>query len=160
LAKQLIHLRVTIDPTWPSGTTLQVYSDNGTGTVDFTLPLLRHPQPVYPAEHIARPSYGGFRGRMMQGRPTYGQRMRLGTGRLGSRSLSSSPGYVDMTVRILAGYGLQKIVVNAIDAEGNEQTAPALTTTVFVSSTDVDEVTSFNFNAFDAGLRRATFNIT
>ncbi len=160
MANQTMQLRVTIDSTWKAGTTLQVYSDLGSGTVDFNTPLLAKPQPVFISQPIARQPFDGFGGRMTRVLPSYPQRMSFDRGSIFDRSLSNAPGYVDVVFDVPAAYGLHKFVVKAIDLEGNIQTAAAAERSQFVSSTEADSVATFDFNSFDAGTRRATFSIT
>lgn len=150
-----------VDATWEAGTRIQVYEDRGTGTVDYTRPLLGRPLEVFPGQVaatvlLARRVSDGTLG---DGRPLRRQ------GGLGERSsagglaLIPPPSYVDVTVSVRTGYGMRKFGVKAFNAAGIPQGTAAVELEHFVSGTDPRPVERFAFDSFDGGTRRVRFTL-
>ncbi|MCO6436550.1 MAG: hypothetical protein J5J06_05635 [Phycisphaerae bacterium] len=147
-------LRVPVARTWDAGTRLQVYEDRGTGTVDYTRPLLGRPVEVFPGRPANTPPLQRIAGDGRLGRRQDGSGSRDGlAGKAGT-----TESYVDVAVSIRAGYGLRTFGVVATSPAGVPQSAP-VELEHFVSATDPRPVKRFALETFDAGSRRVRFAI-
>ena len=110
-----------VDQAWDAGTTLQVYTDFGAGTIDFDKPLLVKAKRVF-EQGYKEPAAGGVsptrlgRGRL-SGRPNK-PAIGLGRTRLGRTPLGRTPSYVEVVVRVPPAYGVHKFAVKAPFTEG------------------------------------------
>jgi len=155
-----VKIRVPVPAEADAGDRVQVFTDFGTGTIDTSRPLLKHPKAVFRG---ARKRFGGH-GTESYGESAYG---------LGRQGPDPGPGHgseiygvtpygvpvetIEVTVSVPPAYGLHKFSARMLDAMGNLQGAALPEVTVFVSSVQPPGLRSFAFASFDSGARTATF---
>jgi hypothetical protein len=159
MAKQTVMLRVPVAESWDAGDAIQVYADNGTGTVDFNTPLLARPAPLFPGQHAAK----GV-GLQPVGRGRTGdqkaRRARPGMGRAvtGKTKVGTSPKTLAVPVEVSAAFGNWKFSAKLVDRFGVVQAAAGTEAQVIVSGTEPPPLSSFTLNGYDFAGDVATFD--
>jgi len=158
--RTLVTIRVLIPEGADVGDAVQVYTDNGTGTVDLNAPLLARAARIVPA---AGKRSGGY-GSVPYGRARYGsqklapqRQASLATTTFGRGAYGRTPDFLEVTVPVLPGFGTRKFAARLVDEEGNAQGAAAPETAVLLSSIEPPTMRSFAFDSMQGS--RARFAI-
>lgn len=160
LHHQQVLLTIDLPDEWDGGTTLQVFTDFGSGTVDFASPLLARRAQVYPGRRRAAgyadaawgdDSYGDFGAPLP---PEEG----FGEAEYGDAPYGDGERLMMLPVPIPPGYGTWKFTIRAFDEAGNQQGTISPTITAWISGTEPPPVRDFQLQGFAAG--RATFSFT
>lgn len=158
--KQRVSLLVEIDPDWTAGARLQLYTDQGTGTVDDATGLLRRPVEVWPGFRPTR----GFgldpfaRREVFTGRPP--TRRGCFNAPFAQYPFCQEPGFRRLEVTIPAAYANWMFAAEATDLVGNAQDAALNDSTAMVSGTEPPAVHSFAFYSWDNANSQITFTFT
>lgn len=160
MSKQTVTLRVLVDDAWDANDRLEVYTDNGTGTIDTTTPLLVRQGGVFPGRHPAR---GVGRQPVGRGRVGTGKAALssggIGRTRVGKTPVGRTPLFVDLTVDVDAAHGTWKFAVGAVDRDGSVQSGGLQETSLVVSGTDPPPLNKFELNSYDGGSDQVIFDI-
>lgn len=156
--KQTVILRVPIEDDWDAGARLEVFTDFGHGSVDYTRPLLQRGLDLFPGQHGGRgvgvqPVGVGRVGDHKAARPAVG----IGSSIVGITPVGTAPSYVEIPVSVPAAFGAWKFAVRAVDGQGNVQSEEAVESTVLVSGTEPPPLRTFALDSYDAIKDRLTF---
>ena len=156
--KTPVTLRVSIDSSWDADTRLQVYTDEGGGTVDTTRPLLPDPKAVFPgaakSKGYGRQPYG--RGRHGNHKPARSRNGGYGRRVYGRTPHGRSEPYLAVTVQVPATFGLWKFAVEAVDQYGNVQAGGLAEIQRVVSGTEPPPIKDLALSNYDAGSDQVT----
>ena len=159
MAKQSVTLRVPIDETWDGGTRLQVYTNSGSGEIDFDSPLLARPVEVFPA----RPASRGLGGlplgatRLGDEKPSRPHNAILAEEELGRTPLCGLEPFIDLVVDVPAVFGVWKFAVKAFDRFDNVQAEAGAEIERMVSGTEPVPLESFAVDNYDSETDQVTF---
>ncbi len=158
-----VAVRVPIAESWRTGATLQLYTDQGSGTVDESAPLLTRRAPVWPSdrgaggygeEPYALTAYGVCR-------PTTSQR-----GGYGEQPYGLDPGgygagteFCEVTVAVAEGFGSYKFAAEAYDRAGNCQYTALAEVTQLVSGEDPRPAETFEYQEYESGTDQVVFGV-
>lgn len=152
---------VGVDPSWDADTRVQLYRDNGTGTVDFGVGLMAVPAAVLqglPSVVLGENTLGI--NTLGDNLPATRSDDPAGNMTLGTTPLGGSLPTHSIAVDLDSIYRLEKFAIKAIDRHGTFQTDAAVVTSVFVSGTDPDPMNDFSFVSYDAQTDRVRFSIS
>lgn len=156
-----VKLRMPYPDGADAGDRVQVFTDFGSGTIDLTRPLLKHPKAIFRG---ARKRFAGH-GSESYGESSYGtgrQAPEPGPGHgaevYGVTPYGTTPRTMEVAVTMPPAYGVHKFSARMVDAMGNPQGAALPEVEVFVSSVNPPGLRSLAFASFNAGTRAATFN--
>lgn len=158
--RQRITLSVAVPDAWDGGTTLQAFCDFGTGSIDFTRPLLARRVEVFPGRRRAAgyadapygdDGYGDF-GAPLPPEEGYGE------AEYGDAPYGDGERVMMLGVPIPAAYGAWKFTVRAFDEAGNQQNTISPIIDAWISGTETPPVRDFALQSFAAG--RATFSFS
>jgi hypothetical protein len=145
-----VNVRVAVDDDWEWGTTLQLFTDQGDGSVDYDSPLLAQRFEV----SGDTPEHRGY-GMEPYGMGPYGGGVRSAEpGGYGMGPYGAEPGgyggnnrFVTVPVRVNQGAGVYQFGVVAYDAGGNAQGGAADEQSVFVVGTQPRPVRNFAYSS-------------
>lgn len=157
----LIILRVDIDPAWREGTTLQVYTNEGSGAVDTGSPLLAKRFEVFPGQP-AHKGVGEDPTDLVGVRPgpILPRTAEFGDEVIGVTPLADGVPTIDVPVRVPQDYGSWDFAVEAYDEAGNAQQAALSESSAIVYGTDPNPVRSFALLDYVGGSDQVRFNVT
>lgn len=158
--RQRVTLSVAVPDEWDGGTTLQAFCDFGTGSIDYSRPLLARRVEVFPgrtrAAGYADAAYGddgyGDFGPPLPPEEGYAE------AEYGDAPYGDGERLMRLGVPIPAAYGMWKFNVTAYDEAGNPETSFNPTIDAWISGTEPPPVRDFQLQSFAAG--RATFSFT
>lgn len=154
-----VTVRVPIDSTWRAGCTLQLYTDDGGGTIDPAAPLLPVRAEVFPGAvplegaGLDRAGYGPAGGVG----PPHNKAGGAGFGRAGFGPAGMSDDHAEVAVLVNQGFGDYKFAAEVFDEAGNAQGGALVEISQLVSGDEPDAVTGFAFSSYDDGTDRVTF---
>lgn len=161
MSKQTVLLRVEIEDTWDAGDRLQVYTDQGSGTIDLNKPLLKRPLEIFPGQQAGQP-YGrqpyavGRHGDNLASRPPNGIAGTIyGTTPHGGALVA-----IEVAVEVAPAFGKWKFAAQVMDGHGNVQTAALQELSAMVSGTDPAPPAEFALVSYDAPSDRVTFSFS
>ena len=156
-----VTVRVPVDQSWRAGDTLQVYCDQGSGTIDFTRPLLNPRFDMFPGTFEER-GYGGepygavpYGG----GAPTTKRGGGYGDQAYGSVPYGGGTAHVDVRVFVGQGFGSYKFAAETFDRAGNVQSGAPVEFSQLVSGGDPPPLRRFDFGSFASVTDQVTFNV-
>lgn len=159
-----VRLRFPAQSGWKPLDTFQVYTDNGTGSVDTTAPLLAARREMFPdtedilgygEEPYGETAYGGtsavYAANGGYGDQPYGEQ---------ADGYGYGTPYVECTVFVGQGFGGWKFAVEAWSHVGKQQTASLVEFSQFVSGDEPLPLSAFRFSEYDDENDRITFSFT
>jgi hypothetical protein len=164
MAKMPVNLRVPIQSGWRWGTTLQIFTDQGDGSIDTGAPLLAVRALAFPNVTLSK-GYGYGR----YGHRPYGRLPPLAPHKrgYGRHPYGHSPNgygygaaYVEVPVYVDQGFGPYKFAAKAYDEGGNAQAGALVEFTEFVSGEDPEPLSAFAYSAYDGPSDRITCEYT
>lgn len=156
-------VRVAVDSAWKFGTTVQIYTDEGDGSVDYTAPLLHRRAEVFP--NVERP--GGW-GKDVWGHGSWGRTKPTppNHGGWGQQSWGHDvngwgygDAYVEVPVLVRQAFGYWKFGVKAYDESGNVQSG-ANESSQMVCGQDPPPLSTFTVNSYDDVNDQMVFDFT
>lgn len=160
MAQTSVVLEVAVQPSWDAETRLNAFTDHGTGMIDYATPLLGRGIPAFPGARAIRTMGGGRygEGRYGSARPVAGRHGGYGSAPYGASSYGNEPDMVSVAVNVAPCFGWRKFAVKAFDEAGVEQGSP-IEATVFVSSTEPEELSLFALEGHDSVTDTLTFAV-
>lgn len=155
-----LRLSVPVEDEWRGRDTVQVFTDQGDGTVDGASPILAKALEAFGNVSVVRGWGRNPWGRESWGslRPVVSDRRSWGRGPWGIGGWGESPASVEVLVFVNEGHGDYLFTVKAIDEAGNEQDETPIDYVHHVAGTDPVPLDSFAFASFAADV--VTFNVT
>ena len=150
----LLEVKIPIHASWKPGDTLQLYTDEGDGSVDTTKPLLATPVPVFPNQervlgYGAGPygagPYGDDTGQPQGGAGGYGD-VPYGDGPYGD-----SVAYVSVWVEVTNVFATWLFTAEVTSGAGTVQTDSLVDVTVQLDGEDPEPPASFAFSRLTSG---------
>lgn len=156
----LVNIRVPIQASWKPGDTLQLYTDEGDGSVDTSQALLSSPVPVFPNQDRAL-GYGAH----AYGVNPYGDDTGndgnvsggYGDAPYGDHPYGESASYVSIWIEVENTFGAWLFTAEVTSGAGIVQTDSLVTVTVVLAGEDPDPPESLVFASLSSGV--ATFTI-
>ena len=158
-----ITLPVPLPSDWPAGTTIQVFWDNLTGTVDYADPLLARELKLFRYEPATVPLYerGDLYGPdLYTGGPSAPGDLYKCPSLYDEAALYDPLPYVYFDVMVPAAHGVAKFGVRATDPSGNVQTDTIVEVQVFVSSPVPKDVDELLYSSYDGVNDHVVFTYT
>lgn len=156
-----VRLRVPVEATWEAFARLQVFTDNGSGTVDTADPLLAEPVQLFPnawrprgigADPIGAVPIG-------HGQPETARQKGIGAHPIGSIPIGSGMAIRPVEVRVVEGFGLYKFAARAVDEAGNSQSAELVEMEKLVSGANPPPLARMDYASFDEVDDQVTFDL-
>ena len=159
-----IRLRFAAQDTWTPLDTFQVFTDNGTGSIDTDAPLLAARRSMFPAseellgygeEPYSETTYGGtsavYAANGGYGDQPYAEEI---------DGYGYGTPYVECTVLCQQGFGTWKFAAQAWNAAGKVQSDALVEFSQFVSGEEPLPLSRFAFSGYDGETDRITFAFT
>ncbi len=156
----LAQIRVPIHSSWKPGDTLQLYTDEGDGSIDTSKGLLANPVPVFPGQNRAL-GYGAFGyGTNPYGDDTGNDRRAVGgygDAPYGDQPYGESASYVTVWLDVEDTFDTWLFTAQVTSGAGIVQTDSLVNFTVVMAGEDPEPPVSFSFTSLSSGV--ATFAI-
>lgn len=160
MPKMPIILDVDVESDWKFDSTLQIFTDNGSGTLE-TDPIFSRPLKSFAETRPPTPW-----GRQTWGRGAWGggffrsmKRRAWGRPRWGIGEWGRSPRYVRILVYVDQGVGNYKFAARAIDGSGNAQSGADVEVIQPVSGEAPFPLAAFDFSSYDSGNDQLLFSV-
>lgn len=159
-----VRLRFPAQSTWNPLDTYQVYTDNGTGSIITSAPLLASRREMFPNNEDLL----GY-GEEPYGETTYGgtSAVYASNGGYGDQPYAEEVDgygygtpYVECTVFVGQGFGTWKFAVEAWSHAGKQQSDALVEFSQFVSGQEPLPLSAFSFSEYDDETDRITFDFT
>jgi hypothetical protein len=162
MSETVVALTIELDAAWAAAGAVQVFTNQGSGDVDTSKPLLGRARPirklVTEPRGLGRDPLGG--GALGGGATGRADKLGLGEIPLGRGPLGGEVEVVTVEVAVDPGFGYYKFAARAVDPAGNAQGAAVVESDHFISSEDPPELTGLTFVSHDDGTDQCTFGFT
>lgn len=157
-----IDLTVPVEASWPADATIEVFSDRGGGSIDYTNPLLRRRlntlRNVVAPQGIGADPIGALpigHGKAAAVRNVRG----LGALPIGAGPIGADLETVEVAVEVGQGCGTYKFAARAVDGAGNKQSGAGNEFEHWVSGEDPPHLEALAVESYHAGNDQFTFSV-